>query len=86
MAKEVKAKLGENTVLVSMLVSRDALTIYPYISETEADMTVLCAVEKQDYLINEESGMIELQTDWRSTEKIAIKPALFDEITKGKWD
>jgi hypothetical protein len=84
--REAIAWLGEQKVWVMMLKSDNSLTVYPYVDEETFDMTVLCGIPKQKYLIDTESGMIELKPDFRSKEKLLIKPFLFDEITYGKWD
>lgn len=89
MAKLFKAKLNNKNVLVAMIKSDLSLTVYPF-SNDESDMTVISNVKKQDYSINEESGMVELEADKTLTKDarrtLFINPIYLDETTRGKWD
>jgi hypothetical protein len=93
-AKLFKARLDDRNVLVAMLGSDRSLTVYPNDDESIADMTVIGHIEKQEYTINQATGLIHLESDTsrirglvkEARKTLYIKPIFFDETTRGTWD
>ena len=77
-----KAMLGKKAVVVAMLRSDKSLTVYPFVSDDDIDMTVLCNVPIQAYKIG---GIITLETDFRSNDNLTIRKIELDNATRGKW-
>src|SRR5208337_463776 len=49
------------------------------------DPNYIARVKEQKYQINENTGLIELNTDCHVPRTLYIKPFALDEITRGKW-
>lgn len=88
MAKMFKAMMDDKTVLVAMLRSDKSLTVYPYISEEETDMTVISNVARQKITV-QESGIVTLQADSHLNPEdrraLSIGIDSLEKTTRGTW-